>query len=117
MADEWRPTGTQQQQQQQQRAQQQLQLLQPWGVAPGAGGDDAAADGTVGACTPLMPGGAATVGMESTVVFEACWRRFQQRHGSVGVTFFGGKCAGEAGLVLSVLSLSQTAQLFWRHPL
>jgi hypothetical protein len=49
-------------------------------------GRDAVADVAAagGACAPLMPGASSvSVGMESTVVFEACWRRFQQRHGAV----------------------------------
>ncbi|KIZ03084.1 adenylate kinase 1 [Monoraphidium neglectum] len=29
-----------------------------------------------------MPGNSPSVGMESAVVFEGCWRRFQQRHGT-----------------------------------
>ena len=52
-----------------------------------AGRDDWArhvANATGGACAPMLSGGStATVGMESTVVFDACWRRFQQRYGSV----------------------------------
>jgi hypothetical protein len=31
----------------------------------------------------MMPGNSPSVGMESAVVFEGCWRRFQQRHGTV----------------------------------
>jgi len=62
-----------QQQQQQQQQQQRMSSSVP--------ADVAAAGGSVGACAPLMPGGSTiSVGMESTVVFEGCWRRFQQRH-------------------------------------
>lgn len=51
---------------------------------PGSAGAGASPDGMQGvACAPLMPGNTPSVGMESTVVFEGCWRRFQQRHGAV----------------------------------
>ncbi|KAI8474928.1 MAG: hypothetical protein J3K34DRAFT_374708 [Monoraphidium minutum] len=51
---------------------------------PGAAAADGAMQlqGGVGACAPLLSGNSPAVGMESAVVFEGCWRRFQQRHGA-----------------------------------
>ncbi|GBF89078.1 adenylate kinase [Raphidocelis subcapitata] len=79
-----------------QRAQEELQHAQEqasnsgggaaWAPEAGFGAAarrSAAAADADGACAPLMPGASnISVGMEGAVVFEGCWRRFTNRHGS-----------------------------------